>query len=96
MSDTGPPDILLPEPDPAFRLSAGDRARLHPADDPELVASLLGWIRPEHRPDVLDAFTSWSELGGKVALGPIDWPVPDPRVREILRRINLRRSPTST
>ena len=88
-----PAALLLPAPEGDFRLSAEERSRIHPADEPALVEQLLAWIRPERRSEVLESFTFWYDLGPaqKTALGPIQWLVPHAEVEEIIRQINERR-----
>ena len=63
MSGPDPAALILAEPESAFQLSAEDRARLHPVDDPKIVAELLAWFRPEYRAEVLESFTFWREVG---------------------------------
>lgn len=84
-----PASLFLPAPDTAFRLSAEDRASLHPGYDPGAVEELLQWMPAEYRAEVLDSFR-WSTLaprGEKVAVGEVTFDVDHPQVREIARRL---------
>jgi hypothetical protein len=72
--------ILLPAPDPEFRLSDAERAGLSPLIDPSSLEVLLARVRPEHRATVLAELNELRSTG-PVAFGQMTTAIPDPQFR---------------
>ena len=80
-----PLPAFLADPDPSFRLSAGERARIFPAFDADVVERLLQYVRPDLRALTLATFF-YSSPGdeGTYLLG---LPIERPEIAALLRQL---------
>lgn len=81
MTSPGAAPLRLEAPDPAFRLSAADRAAVAPTFDADALERLLRQVRPEMRGEILSHFQV-----GKGARGHLV-EIFDPQLQAILEEV---------
>lgn len=86
MDKPSPADVLLTAPEPGYRLTNAERARIPQAINVDTLEAFLARIRPQYRRELIDALHKLASEGS-ISFGPASSSIDDPELNSLLRNI---------